>query len=228
LSKKLVASHKIPSSKNLTIQNGIESPDMCGYKRWEVGISNKYLNLNSYVGYCKAQFEQEQRKYVVIKARGCAIENALKVVQLVRENIGGLHSYTSFGMQLTLDRTYARPAAPTSEWGLGYKLKTKDRFIENRDELDKALATAGDRVVAAVEVILSKIPLFEQGHPGHQEVNPKVQPILIGPNAIKTKSNSRVLDHITSKRTLNYDFFDPSEQAMNQHLAKQRINPPQE
>lgn len=49
------------------------------YDRWEVCISNKQ-NINSYVGYCKALFVEEQRIYVVLKARGLAIENALKVM----------------------------------------------------------------------------------------------------------------------------------------------------
>lgn len=183
-------SKRIPTSKDITIQNGIESDDMCGYKRWEVGISNKFLNLNSYVGYCKAQFEQEQRKYVVIKARGNAIENAMKVVQLVRENIGGLHAYTNFGLQLTIDRTFTSP----EEWKRGSKLRNRETFIQSREVLDKALATSGDRVVPAVEIILSKVSLFEETHPGHQESNPKVQPILIGPGALKSKNNSKVLE----------------------------------
>ena len=65
-------------------------------------ISNK-LNINSYVGYCKAQFHDDKRKYIVVKARGNAIENALKVVQLVKETIGGIHSCTKFSLQFTTD-----------------------------------------------------------------------------------------------------------------------------
>jgi hypothetical protein len=48
------------------------------YERWEVCISNR-VNINSYVGYCKAIFLEDLRKFVVLKARGLAIENALKV-----------------------------------------------------------------------------------------------------------------------------------------------------
>ena len=49
------------------------------YERWEVCVSNK-LDINKYVGYCQAQFMEENLKYVVVKARGQAIENAFKVV----------------------------------------------------------------------------------------------------------------------------------------------------
>jgi DNA-binding protein len=65
------------------------------YERWEVCISGKQ-NINNYVGYVKAQFHDDQRKFVVVKARGYAIENALKVVQLIKENLGGIHSCTRF------------------------------------------------------------------------------------------------------------------------------------
>ena len=50
-----------------------------------------------------AQFKEDKRKYVVVKARGNAIENALKVVQLVKENVGGIHSCTRFSIQVTFD-----------------------------------------------------------------------------------------------------------------------------
>jgi DNA-binding protein len=49
------------------------------YERWEVCISNR-VDINSYFGYCKALFHEDKSKFVVIKARGLAIENALKVV----------------------------------------------------------------------------------------------------------------------------------------------------
>jgi hypothetical protein len=70
------------------------------YERWEVCISSK-MNINSYVGYCKAQFNDERRKYVVVKARGLAIENALKVVQLVMESQAGISSCIRFGLHFT-------------------------------------------------------------------------------------------------------------------------------
>jgi len=61
------------------------------YQRWEVCVSAK-MDINGYVGYVRAQFFEEQRQFVVVRARGLAIENALKVVQLVKENIGDIHS----------------------------------------------------------------------------------------------------------------------------------------
>ena len=73
------------------------------YERWEVCISNR-VDINSYFGYCKAIFHEDKSKFVVIKARGLAIENALKVVQLVKENLEGVSSCTKLGLQFTQDR----------------------------------------------------------------------------------------------------------------------------
>jgi DNA-binding protein len=67
-----------------------------------VCISSKF-NINSYVGYCKAQFLEEHRPFVVVKARAAAIETALKVVQLVKENIGGIHSNIELQLQAKED-----------------------------------------------------------------------------------------------------------------------------
>ena len=67
------------------------------YERWEVCIPNNH-NINQYVGYIRAQFEDDKRKYVVVKARGGAVENALKVVQIVKEIRGGIHSSTKFSL----------------------------------------------------------------------------------------------------------------------------------
>ena len=75
------------------------------YERWEVCVSSRH-NINSYVGYCKAQFQDDKRKYIIVKARGNAIENALKVVQLVKENIGGIHSITKLNLQYTSEKVY--------------------------------------------------------------------------------------------------------------------------
>ena len=49
------------------------------YERWELCVKAG-MNINQYVGYARAQFYDDQRKFVVVKARGQAIENALKVV----------------------------------------------------------------------------------------------------------------------------------------------------
>ena len=73
------------------------------YERWEVCISNR-VDINSYFGYCRALFLEDKSKFVVIKARGLAIENALKVVQLVKENLHGVSSCTKLGLQFTQDR----------------------------------------------------------------------------------------------------------------------------
>lgn len=166
------------------------------YQRWEVCVSNRF-NLNSYVGYCKAQFEQEQRDFVVIKARGAAIENALKVVQLVKENIGCIHSYTNFTLQQTSDRRYfEEPVRATSgEWALG---TMKPKSIPRRERLISTFReyeTVPDfsRIVPSIEVKLSKVDLHPEGHAGHQEANPMVKPILVGQRAMRNKNNPRVL-----------------------------------
>ena len=56
------------------------------------------MNINNYVGYARALFLEENRKFIVVKARGAAIENALKVVSLVKENMGDIHSQLKFSM----------------------------------------------------------------------------------------------------------------------------------
>jgi DNA-binding protein len=82
--------------------------------------------LNKYVGYCKAQFEEEFREYIVIKARGGAIETALKIMQLVKDNIGSLHSYTNFNLQLTpSDSINYLSRKSEDSWARGVKLPLK-------------------------------------------------------------------------------------------------------
>lgn len=66
-------------------------PKSYDYERWEVCVKAKE-DVNSYVGYVRAQFFEEKRPFVIVRARGFAIENALKVVQLVKDNMGDIHS----------------------------------------------------------------------------------------------------------------------------------------
>lgn len=140
------------------------------YERWEVCISNKF-NINSYVGYCKAQFLEEKRTYVVVKARGQAIENALKVVQLVKENIGGINSCVRLQMQLTLDKgamaEQRELEMKRSHTGLSREFMWQQKFEEARgreilitsfEEYQALLkdTKAVYRVMPAIEVTLSQ------------------------------------------------------------------------
>lgn len=75
--------------------NMVKGKNHLEYERWEVCVKAG-LNINAYVGYARAQFIEEGKKFIVVKARGYAIENALKVMQLVKENMGDIHSQTRF------------------------------------------------------------------------------------------------------------------------------------
>lgn len=62
-----------------------------GYERWEVYIKHTE-NITPYLGYIRALFLEEKRDFSIIKARGMAIESALRVIQLVKEEMGNIHS----------------------------------------------------------------------------------------------------------------------------------------
>jgi hypothetical protein len=68
-----------------------------------VCISNR-IDINAYFGYCRALFLEDQCKFIVVKARGLAIENAFKVVQLVKDNLEGVSSCIKMGLQFTQDK----------------------------------------------------------------------------------------------------------------------------
>lgn len=74
-----------------------------GYERWEVCVKNGF-DINQYMAYARAQFIQENKKFIVVKAKGLAVENALKVVQLLKENLGDLHSQIRFFLMTAASR----------------------------------------------------------------------------------------------------------------------------
>ena len=73
------------------------------YARHELCISSKY-DLGGYVGYARVQLIDERKPFVVVKARGNAIENALKVAEMTKRSIPGVFSCTKLWLQFTLDR----------------------------------------------------------------------------------------------------------------------------
>lgn len=163
-------------------------------------MSNKFKSLNDYVKYTEAQFIIEKRRYVVVKARGRAIESALQVAQCVKDDIGGLHMYTTFALQLTKDRSYPLylkqvPREPTFN----------ENYVDTPEKLEHSLAHAGSRLVPSVEVILSKIPLFEGPHPGHEAPHQRVKPIFLGP---KTPMPKQILKAATLEEAPTYQFYE--------------------
>lgn len=86
-----------------------------GYDRWEVCVKNGF-DINQYMAYARAQFIQENKKFIVVKARGLAVENALKVVQLLKENLGDLHSQIRFFLMTAGSRRSHALVPPNSDY----------------------------------------------------------------------------------------------------------------
>jgi hypothetical protein len=61
----------------------IASTSNKSYDRHELCISSK-IEIGAYLGYARAQLIDEQKPFIVIKARGNAIENALKVTEMAK------------------------------------------------------------------------------------------------------------------------------------------------
>ncbi len=157
------------------------------YERWEVCVSSKH-NINSYVGYCQAQFVDERRKYVVVKARGAAIENAMKVVQLVKENMGGIHSCLKFQLQFTEDRCPAiLNSSPTKNPTRGSR---PEMLIETYEEYESCkMESSTGRIMPAIEIVLTTDDVSLESHPGFMRGNPQIKTILVGPQCMKIKKN---------------------------------------
>jgi hypothetical protein len=88
----------------------------------------------------------------------------------------------TFNLQHTIQREYLKVRAP----------ERRGSIISSQEELDALSRINSTRIIPSVEIILSKIELFED-HPGHQDPNPKLQPILIGTGAMRSKKNPRIL-----------------------------------
>ena len=155
------------------------------YERWEVCISAK-TNINNYVGYVKAQFLEDKRKYVVMKARGAAIENALKVMQLVKENLGGIHSQIKFSLQF--ERMDASVECGNRE------IRSFEAYVE---------AKLNNKIIPACEILMSTMGLNE-GDPGYQKPHIKVEPIFYG--AEKNMSAEK-MKKLGRRRELDKEFM---------------------
>jgi DNA-binding protein len=73
----------------------IASTSNQSYDRHELCISSK-MDIGGYLGYARVQLIDEQKPFIVIKARGNAIENALKVAEMAKQTINGVLSCTKF------------------------------------------------------------------------------------------------------------------------------------
>lgn len=59
-------------------------------ERWEVHI--KHIDhIGPYVGYIRALFMDDKREFCKVKARGYAIETALKTIQMAKDELEDLH-----------------------------------------------------------------------------------------------------------------------------------------
>lgn len=135
---------------------------VAGYERWEVCISAK-MNINSYVGYVRAQFFDDKRQFVIVKARGLAIENALKVVQLVKENMGDIHSQSKFYLMTEKETNKTKKCKPFDEDGeLNPEfVRPEDEIMETWEQFENEKIVKRRKVLPALEIILSR-----------QEINP--------------------------------------------------------
>lgn len=120
------------------------------YDRHELCISSK-MDIGGYLGYARVQLIDEKKPFVVIKARGNAIENALKVAEMAKQTISGVLSCTKFCLQFTVEKV-ANPETPE----VGPIKRSRERQIE---EFDMYEALRNDnrthsRIIPAVEIIL--------------------------------------------------------------------------
>ncbi|CDW82497.1 UNKNOWN [Stylonychia lemnae] len=193
------------------------------YERWELCVKAG-LNINQYVGYARAQFFDDNRRFVVVKARGQAIENALKVVQLVKENMGDIHSQSklylmvdskSFGHnnargKSSQSRTRSRGKQvqftsdinPEEDEGFS----SHDTIIEDWEKYSKDKYKKQLRVLPAIEVILSK-NVINQNDPGYQKPAIRIQTIFHGTQVSKVKKSQSKQEKIMRRRNLNNEFF---------------------
>jgi hypothetical protein len=103
----------------------------------------------------RAQFFDEQRQFVVVKARGLAIENALKVVQLVKENIGDIHSQTRLYVLSDSKGTKVVDLQLHPKRAADYRRVMDDEILDWQ-QYTHAKYTERMKMVPAVEVILSR------------------------------------------------------------------------
>ena len=103
------------------------------------------------MGYARVQLIDEKKPFVVIKARGNAIENALKVADMAKKNIQGIHSCTKLWLQFTLDREHQHKQSATVTVG-----RSREKNIEEYEmyEALKENERTLSRIIPAIEIIL--------------------------------------------------------------------------
>ncbi len=114
------------------------------YARHELCISSKN-DLGGYLGYARVQLVDERKPFVIIKARGNAIENALKVAEMAKRSISGVYSCTKLWLQFTMDRDRSESMG-----------KSREKHIEEYDmyEALKNNVSTWSRIIPAIEIIL--------------------------------------------------------------------------
>ena len=119
------------------------------YDRHELCISSK-MDIGGYLGYARVQLIDEKKPFVVIKARGNAIENALKVAEMAKQTIAGVLSCTKICLQFTVEKP-----SPSSSGETPVK-RSREKPIEEYDTYQtlKNDYRTQSRIIPAVEIIL--------------------------------------------------------------------------
>ena len=179
------------------------------YQKWEVCVTAKD-DINGYVGYVRAQFFEEQRQFVVVRARGLAIENALKVVQLVKENIGDIHSQTRLYLMTDKAKSNSVGERLNPEHDASCK-RIVDEEIGHYEKFCSEKYLQKSLVLPAVEVILSRHPV-DLNNPGYQKPAIRVHTIFHGEGILYLPKNmGGKTGKIIRKRNLNHEFLLASE-----------------
>jgi hypothetical protein len=108
------------------------------------------MDIGGYLGYARVQLIDEKKPFVVIKARGNAIENALKVAEMAKQTIAGVLSCTKICLQFTVEKP-----SPSSSGETPVK-RSREKPIEEYDTYQtlKNDYRTQSRIIPAVEIIL--------------------------------------------------------------------------
>ena len=161
------------------------------YPRWEVYVKHTD-NITPYIGYIKALFFEDKMEFCIVRATGKAIETALRVAQMAKEEIGNICSNTK--MYLHIDTTDKN----------GH---TTDVTIECIDQYPKYASYRSSRAMAVIEILLSTEQLDPED-PGYERHTIKVQPIY-------AQINSRGCKPSKSRKHTNNPKMAPPIKDMN-------------
>jgi len=125
----------------------MQTPTNRSYDRHELCISSK-MDIGGYLGYARVQLIDEKKPFVVIKARGNAIENALKVAEMAKQTIAGVLSCTKICLQFTVEKGPTASNSPVK--------RSREKLIEEIDmyETLKKDYHTQSRIIPAIEIIL--------------------------------------------------------------------------